>query len=148
MAASGIGASSVDGAPTTGAGLPSAPRDGARISRAFERPCSTSENAGLISARSGGGGHHDDRHDAVRYLIEGEAQSLALLREAVRSLKEEIEFSVPQIVAAAACRFCSAVCTGRSGLDWGGRFAMRISPGEYDEGHYHTSIGIQLPSSV
>jgi predicted nucleotide-binding protein len=39
----------------------------------------------------GGGGHHDNAHEARQYVAEGKQASLALLRQAVRNLQEEIE---------------------------------------------------------
>jgi predicted nucleotide-binding protein len=43
----------------------------------------------------GRGGHYDDRYEAIQYVTEGMAQALALLRQAIRSLEEEIEFATP-----------------------------------------------------
>ena len=47
-----------------------------------------------IDARSGRSDHRQ-LEEAYRYLTEGKAESLALLRQAVRSLEEEIEFAAP-----------------------------------------------------
>jgi predicted nucleotide-binding protein len=49
---------------------------------------------------SWGRGHHDEAAEARRYLSEGKAQSLALLRQAIRTLEEEIEFADAQPEAA------------------------------------------------
>ena len=43
-----------------------------------------------LGSEFGGGGRRNDAHEACQYLTEGKQQSIALLRQAIRSLEEEI----------------------------------------------------------
>ena len=75
----------------------------------------------------GGGGNHNDRHGAVRYLSEGKGRSLAHLREAVRALNEEIEFTSPQIAKASAMTGAQVIFL-RQAMSVARRFLARPLP--------------------
>lgn len=55
-------------------------------------PITMRVDSALIRARHGGGyGHHDDSREAQQYVAQGKEKALALLKQAVRTLEEEIE---------------------------------------------------------
>ena len=60
-------------------------------------PVTMQMNFSSIGSRSGGD-HRDSTQEARQYVTEGTAQALSLLRQAVRSLEEEIETEVPDLL--------------------------------------------------